>query len=91
MEKIWKTILSVILVFGFGRVICLFVPLLEKPMFLLFDVLWKVFRDFFLWDILEMYVLYIVLFVISLIVLGHVSKHKKNVLWKIVSVILKVA
>lgn len=87
MRKIGKTIGGVVFLIIFSRIIMLFVPALKESMCFLRNTIWTVFREFFLWDVVKEYGIYIGLFIIASIICGYVGRKTENFLWNIVSLI----
>lgn len=90
MNRIVKTIITVVGTIIFCAIIALFVPVLREPFLLLLTMAWQIIKAFFLEDIVKAIALYLVIAGIIAALGFTISAKTENKIWGIVSVLLDI-
>lgn len=88
MNKISKTVLTVVLLIVFCFILTLVFPILREPMYLIWFSIVRVFEAFFMQDIIQEWGLYIVIAIVVFFLGGSISVKTERKIWVIVSIIL---
>lgn len=89
MRKIKSVLITLVGVFIFMAVVCLFIPQFAEPFNILTTVTVKIFKLFFFRDVLKTVIIWLVL---AFIFVGglYMSKKFENKLWAIASIVVTV-
>ena len=88
MNKISKTVLTVVLLIVFCFILTLVFPILREPMYLIWFSIVRVFEAFFMQDIIQEWGPYIVIAIVVFFLGGSISVKTERKIWVIVSIIL---
>ena len=90
MEKILKTILTVIGTIAICFVVALFNPYLKDAFILLFNVSWEEFKLFFLEDTVKSVIIYVVIAIIVTACGFGISHKTEKKIWSVVSIVVDI-
>ena len=90
IEKIIRTIVTVIGVIIFCVILGFCFPVLREPLLFWLTTIWIVFKEFFLVDVLKKWLLYIVIATFITVLGFWISRKKEKKIWIAVSVIFDV-
>lgn len=90
IEKIIRTIVTVIGVILFCIILAVCFPVMREPLLFLWTTIWTVFKEFFFVDVLKKWLLYIVI-AGGVTACGFwIGSKQENKIWKVVSIVLDV-
>jgi len=90
VDKIVKTVLTVIGISAFGVALYILFPPIRTSLLFIVNTIWIVIKEFFLRDILKKYVVYIILWCAVALIFGYVSRKTENGLWNLVTLLFLV-
>ena len=90
IEKIIKTIVTVIGAFLFCIILGVCFPVMRELILLLWTTIWTVFKELFFVDVFKKWLLYIIIAEVITVVGFRIGRKQEKKIWMFVSIILDV-
>lgn len=90
IEKIFRTIVTVIGVILFCIILAVCFPVMREPLLFLWTTIWTVFKELFFVDVFKKWLLYIVIAGAITVVGFRIGRKQENKIWMFVSIVLAV-